>query len=381
MRTAAGATRWACVLGAFVSAAACSRNDAARPAGTPVSAVREPDSKVRAGPDLTEAPVIGADAGLEATWVVAGADGATFAGAIAPYLDAPVPAHPSNIAMWEANGLRVVRIPLGEWPALSAALQVSGASQRQWLGASGAWTEIVRGPDQPRGQIIALDAERVELGPGRLRLLSRCWLSPVPPEGSGDGSSSRAEFTVEVVPQLLERRPGATTLTQAPRTQDPIDQGLVFSRMRMLFRTRDNAEDRYAYLIVSERPDVDWRDAIADRPESDNPPVVVEARPSPGVGEVVRNGSGNPGSQAVRASTESGPPSAGPAGAGPQAPLLPTLGEALFAAALPPLDPEATPVVRRNVRAMLVLIPRAPGEYRLIPPAPVSTAGRDGRGP
>lgn len=384
MRTAADATRLACVLGAFVSAAACSRNDAARPTVAPISEVGDVETATRVGPDLTETPVIGAEAGLEATWVAASADGPTFAAAIAPYLDAPVPASASDLAMWESNGLRVVRVPLENWSALSAAIGVSGASQRQWLGASGRWTDIVRAPEEPRGQVIALDAERVELGPGRLRLLSRCWLSPVPPDGSG--SSARAEFTIEMVPQLLERRPAAVTLAETPRTRDPIDEGLVFARTRMGLRIRNGDESRFAYIVVSERPDVDWREQIADRPETDTPQEPAAPRPSPGVGEVVRNGSGDPGAAgASRGSAQSGSEAAGPGaaigrrGAGPAAPLLPTIGEALFAAPLPPTpttNPEATSTGRKTLRAVLVLIPRAPGEYRLFPASPASATAR-----
>lgn len=382
MRTAAVATRWACVLGAFVSVAACSRNGASRPAPATVSGVGEQEITNHAGPDLSESPVFGVGAGLEATWVTSSADGESFARAITPYLDAPVPADVSDLAMWEANGLRVVRVAVSDWPALSATLGISGASQRQWLGVNGRWTEIVSARDEPRGQVVALDAERVELGPGRLRLLGRCWLSPVAPDGSGSGEPASAEFTIELVPQLLERRPTAITLAQTPRTRDPIDEGLVFSRTRMRLRTRGDADGRVAYIVVSERPGVDWRELAAAPPESSTPPETEPTRPSPGVGEVVRNGSGEaptppaaPQATAAPASgsTAAGPGPSGARGAGPAAPLLPTLGEAMFASPLPPTrptGPDSAPKGRKDLRAVLVLIPRAPSQYRLFPAGP-----------
>jgi len=51
--------------------------------------------------------------------------------------------------------------------------------------------------------------------------------------------------------------------------------------------------------------------------------------------------------------------------AGPAAPALPTLGEALFATDMTPRDGAAAP--RRTSRSVLVLVPRVPGSYRLLP--------------
>jgi hypothetical protein len=287
--------------------------------------------------------------------------------------------------MWAANGLRMVRVPLKDWPEVSRALRIAGASQRQWLTASGTWTEIVRGPDRPRGQVVALDAERVELAPGRLRLLTRCWIAPVPPdasaergEGSAAASGSRAEFVIELVPQLQDQRSvagnaGMKAFTVEPKNRDAIEQGLVFSRMLMQMRVRSDVNGPYAYLVVSERPGADWRDAVGERPETDVAPESVGDRPAPGVGEVVRNGTSRPARGPVETpgAATAGPGGAsGGTGAGPDAPLLSTLGEALFAAAMPStkLNDEPEPV-RRTARSLLVLIPRVPSEYRVLPAA------------
>jgi hypothetical protein len=304
--------------------------------------------------------------------LASGADQAVFAAAITPYLYEAVPASRASLEMWAANGLRVVRVPLSDWGRVSEALQISGAAQRQWLTPTGGWTEIVRGPERPRGQVVALDAERVEVGPGRLRMLSRCWISPVP-----GARGTHAEFAVELVPQLHEQGGlGARmeSLTRGPRAQDPIEQGLLFDRMRMTLRVRDDAGGPFAYLVVSERPGLDWREAVGDRPESDAPPESDEEGPrsAPAVGEVVRGNTGR-GEAADSSGLPSTPGMAGPTGAGPQAPLLPTLGEAMFAAP----RPETTPArddeqsgSSRSTRAVLVLIPRVPSGYRMLPSVP-----------
>jgi hypothetical protein len=350
-------------------ASGCARNKKAEPL---------PDI-IPAAADLTQPPVVAADAGLEATWVGSSAERAAFAAAITPYLYEAVPASREAQEMWAANGLRVVRVPLSEWPQVSSALQISGAAQRQWLAVTGAWTEIVRGADRPRGQVVALDAERVELGPGRLRMLSRCWIAPVP----GD-RGTQAEFAVELVPQLYEQAGVASkigSLTHAPRAQDPIEQGLLFDRMRLTLRVRGDAGGPYAYLVVSERPGVDWREAVGDRPESDEPIEEENGpRPAPAVGEVVRGGAGR--SDAAEVASGSGGSSggavAGPTGAGPQAPHLPTLGESLFSAPQPATTATGENEERaekRSTRAVLVLIPRVPSGYRMLPSAPAPAVG------
>lgn len=348
----------------------CARQ-ARQPAASVPTEVSEFSS---ASPDLTVPPVTAAESGVEATLLLATAPPTEFAQALLPYLDTLPDVSPTALASAEANGLRLVRLPLSEWPRVAEKLRLTGAAQRLWLPDRGEWTEIMRGPDRAssRGQVIALDAERLELPAGRLRLLARCWLTPIAP-GELTGSSSnepRAELRIELIPQLQDvnataRQRDEFLIDAPPRASRPIEQGMTFPRLTLNMRARHEPTAPWICLAVAERPGVDWRQLAAPRPESteDEEPE----RPTPAVGQVVRSGDRR------RSEPESRDSGSAMGGAGPSAADLPTLGEALFGgAALSDTDGGA----RGGPRVVLVLTPRVPAAFNLLaPPAAPPPAG------
>lgn len=343
--------------------------------------------------DLSEAPVLsapgrgglGIEAGLEVGLVASTADRREIAVALAPYLDDLSTVDAELRGLWDANGLRVARVPLSAWPEVSGRLKLSGATQRQWMSPASGWVEIVRGPERPRGQTIALDAERLELPPGRLRMLARCWSTPAAP-GGGDGAAPNptavnAQLVVELLPQHAESESTAKSLRLSEprgRGQDPLDAGLAFSRLLLRFTVRgsDPAAEQagHVILLIPERPGVDWR-AFAEG-ESDSVGESMGGATAdsgavvPRVGEVVRGTSkplasgsrlsGSPGGDAWTAGDFGD-------GAGPIAPTVPTLGESLFGIERGPVSADGEQREPTGARALVVLVPRVPAAFRLLP--------------
>lgn len=231
---------------------------------------------VRDGP-----PVARSDAGLEIVVFGTTAGSPRFAEVLGSYVDRPLPLPRELESLWSEHGVRIVSVPLNDVPAIIEALQSSGsaigARERQWLGQAYGWTEAVRGPAIMRPTTVALDAERIQLESGALRLLVRGWLEPVPPPvGLPVGAMSpspvvagaqsnpitppqdpTAALRVEFVPQHLEAAPRASDQPFAApgkASLDPIAQGLVFTR---LYTKAQMSPDR-ALLVFAERPGVTW---------------------------------------------------------------------------------------------------------------------------
>jgi hypothetical protein len=335
-------------------------------------------------PVITATPIVGAEAGLEVLSWSSGVDEATFAKALLPYAESLAPVSSEMEAFYRAHGLRLLSIPKSEVDAIVATLGM-GATQRQWLGQAVVWTEASRGPALGASQVVALDAERIRLGGGALRLLTRSWLEPIPAERAG--AEPRAVLRMDLVLQHLDdeaRAQREDPLNVRTPVGGPEDQGLLFSR---LFARMSLAGDR-AIIIVSERPGVDWANPPIDETSANTP---SEARPAPKVGEVVRSGSRAKDStpspetrkkhvvesdtegwrpKPVAQESQSAPvapaeprtatPPTTPDGlfpVGPRAPRVPTLGEAMLG--------------RSGSRRMIVIfLPRVPEKFELLGTGP-----------
>jgi hypothetical protein len=353
-RTAAAAA--ACALG-FFGIAGCK----ARPPAEGVIAPAEFDP----GPVVRQT-----DVGLEVyTWLTEASE-EDLGRALREFPPAPV--QPELVELWRQYGLRIIAVPVDRLSPLSGRLRISRSTQRQWLGQATTWTEVVSSPSLSRPTTIALDAERLRLPPGRLRLLTRSWLVPVSPESPRDARTDDqapdAALTIELVPQHREDRALAerTGLTLEMPTLDPADEGQVFTRLLARMTVRAGG----AFVIVSERPGVDWTAGSTPASEQDRAvaggatstraeqPGVQPAEPAPApkLGEVVRGKAFAPGAGATasaRSAPDAAEDGAEPAqDVGPAIPTVPTLGEMLMPA--------------RPQRGVLVLVPRVPERYRLL---------------
>ncbi len=181
----------------------------------------------------------------------------------------------------------MISLPIEDASALVSKLQTGGGSQRQWLGQAYSWTEAARGNEFGSGRIVALDAERIRLPAGTLRLLVRSWVEPIPPEPrvgmvSGESGSESdlpgAILRVEMLPQHRELRADTSRENPLAIREPKIDaegQGLLFSRLY----ARMSVPAGRAVLILAERPGANWR-RIAQQPDpSTSPPAPVAETP------------------------------------------------------------------------------------------------------
>ncbi len=250
-----------------------------------LAAACSPQGKQAAIPSSNAAqtsPAVGADAGLEVTTFISGVSQHDLATTLMPYADQPLPISHELEDLWSAHGLRMVSLPIEDANALVSKLQTGGGSQRQWLGQAYAWTEAAHGNEFGSGRIVALDAERIRLSAGMLRLLVRSWVEPVPPEprvgivsgeGGTPGDVPGAILRVEMVPQHRESRPDTSRDNPLAIREPKIDaetQGLLFSRLY----ARMSVPAGRAVLILAERPGANWR-RIAQQPDPSVQPLAT----------------------------------------------------------------------------------------------------------
>ena len=212
--------------------------------------------------------------GLEViTWVSA-ADDRALAQALAPHTQPPPGMDRKLARLWADNGLRLIALPSDQVAPVQAALSVGpGSVHTQWLGQAFNWTPLVVGPALPPATLIATDADRLRLPAGALRVLTRCWLAPVPEsQVAGESGSPRAVLRIELLPQHHEAPDSADALITRT-TLSATDEGLVFSRLAASIAARPGA----AYLLLAEDPSVDWSDPEPMGEVGPRPPTIGEA--------------------------------------------------------------------------------------------------------
>ena len=288
-----------------------------------IAGCSRPAPQAPPAPDAVSPVVRGARAGLELhIWAIRdagpaaealGAPGA-LGKALGSWFEAPGAVSAGDRELWASNGLRLVSVPLSRVGEIQSALGSPGAIQRQWLGEHPEWMELVRGPQSPR-QVVRLDSGLMTLDVGRLRLLGRCWVSPrLPRSGAEPLAEVRVDLAVQHQGPVRSR--SLRELVDRPQRTPIEEAGVVFSRFVLELGLGGDE----ALLIVPERPEADWSGGSAS--SADDP------APAPG-------GSGL---------------------AGPPAPRLPTLGEAMLWS-----DAGAA----RPVRVIIALIPRLPDRLEL----------------
>jgi hypothetical protein len=267
-------------------------------------------------------PVVrGAEAGLEARlWVVENGGGAL--GRALRGFRPPAAAKSAAVELWRRNGFRVLEVPLDRLDDVRQQLPTIGPLHQQWLGLLPEWVEVVKGARLGDRRRVAMDNGLAELGPGRLRLVSRCWAAPRV-GAEPDGSAAGAVLRLEVMPELEMDGPTdrlQRLLAGGPQRPTAGLEGIAFDRMLLSLAVSDAT----AIVIVAEDPTLDWAAPGEGRPES-----IGEAR-----GQGVEFG--------------------------PQPPLTPTLGELM-------LTSLALPESAGDARIVVVLVPRVPHRFELLP--------------
>jgi hypothetical protein len=269
-------------------------------------------SKVFLEDDMLSAAVRGGDNGLELRWWVCSDRGDEIARVMAPYIDQPTPFGGELADRWRENGLRLVRVPLDDMLTLRRELPLLGRVDRHWLGQIPRWTELLQGDTIASDRPLYFQGRRASMETGRLRLLARAWTAP-----TLYGPRLRVDLTLQHVPQTMPFLPGFDAL-DAPSRLPAEMRGEVFTELT----ANMTLDPGYAYLIIPEDPMHTWTSSGAMRPAAWFD-----------WGEI----------------------------AGPPAPPLPTLGEAL-------LTTMGMANTRdRELRAIVMLVPRTPDRFALLP--------------
>lgn len=313
--------------------------------------------------------VRGSQNGMEMMWWGVLAGPRELAELFSPFLVDGPKLDARTSTLWRANGLRLVCVPIDRIDSLRQALPQSGGSQRQWLGQVAEWTDLIHGTGWADVQPVEMDNGRLDLGPGRMRVLLRCWTIPVPGNEAGEEvhSAMRAELLlqhqekVRVDPAALYSRPSKVT--------DPVDEGLVFNRLALNVTLPAD----HALLVVPESPEIDWR-ALAQIPleefkreqaalaETRQPTDPLEGSERAGVGQVFRERAARRDRGAASLKVDK------PGPFDPAEETSRTLGELL-------LTPNGSRLQtgiadRAPARSILVLVPRIPGRFVFETPAP-----------
>jgi len=196
----------------------------------------------------------GAEAGFDfETWFVAdpakGASGpglVSIAEAVAPYEGLPVPLVTGSRSIAGANGMRVVSIPTEMIAALRNGVALAGPVTRRGSGEMASWTPVIAGPPFEGPIRLGLDSGALRLADsGRMRLLARGWLAPLPEGLGGEGAlvPEAAAMYLELVPQFVQEDAGREPedALDAPPELDakaPVEEGTPFPRLRMALMLR-----------------------------------------------------------------------------------------------------------------------------------------------
>lgn len=279
------------------------------------SSTTPPPHAGSAGADYISPVIRGAENGLEMHWWIVEGSPELLREAVGGYVGAPCGVPDATRDELALSGLRLVRVPLSELAALREALPVRGRTDRKWLGQAPWWVEALRGA--LTGETFALQHGRlISLPSGRLRVLARAWTAP--------GPVMRADVAIQHLPRLTELLPNLAP-GDAARSLEPQKQGPVFEETLMSLEM----DEGYAYLLVCDSPDARWP---GEEPVID--PLTATYAPPVPMDEGV---------------------------CGPPTTALPSLGERLLRRAATPLTNE------RSMTAVVVLAPRLPERYALLP--------------
>jgi len=190
--------------------------------------------------DLRAPVVYGGDNGLEVrSWIVA-----LSPAEIGTILEERLAGTPPALSQaveerWGGEGLRMVRIPLGEFGTLSEALSRPTTRNTHWLGRTGNWTEIARGIAWKTPRPVLVRGEWVALPRGDVRLLARAWTTP---------TLERPRMQVELALQHFERgRAGRIEdVFSAAEIRAVETEGLLFRDLSL----QAGLETGYVYLIA-----------------------------------------------------------------------------------------------------------------------------------
>ncbi|MFO0861294.1 MAG: hypothetical protein U0570_12125 [Phycisphaerales bacterium] len=239
-----------------------------------------------------------------------------------PYEKAESPLDPRTLKRLRDSGLRVVVVPSDDLDRIAANLKFRGAIEAQASRDRSEWSIFVASKGSQSFTTIRSADGNLVLGSGELRLLGRAWVAPGP---SIEGKFP-AVLRVELMGRHVEEKNTAAKLEDAlrPQVKRPVEtEGIPLPALDASFQLNRGQ----SLVIIPEYPDVDWT-------RESRLPNYIEKEPET-TAEI--NEALNPN--------------------GPIAPDVPTLGHGLLS--------DATFGAKPRKRAILVLVPKLPAEFRL----------------
>ena len=307
--------------------------------------------------------IVGPDAvGVEAHWWLAEQTSRSIAHALAPHAantQTNTPLAPSRDT-WREDGFRVTIVPFEALDAIIAAVPPQREWQRKWLGRAERWDAVISGRSLAPTQPVLFDGRPVAPGAGTPRLLARAWPEPAFP----DAAAMRIELAVQL------ERPGDSPrfALEAPTSlASQADQGPLFEGLTLSVAVPAG----HAIAITAAPPTEDWT-SIAQHaaqttrtpPRPDIPQPETIATPSDAARALdqlidqfeATNANNNPDDSAT------------PNPLGPEPEPVRTLGETMLTLRTPS---------QRSLAAVIILIPRLPDTFQLLPvprdePAPAN---------
>jgi hypothetical protein len=205
-------------------------------------------------------------------------DRADIESLLAPYLDRPVPMSAELLDRWRASGFRIVAVPIADLERLQAACRSVGQMQRQWLGDVTDWTDAVRGPTLVTRRAVTLDDGVMNMEPGQLRLLVRCWAVPA---GQGPDGATPA-IHLDIAPRHDPLVPERDRMLAAAGVQQNA-QPHFLARLAASLIVREET----ALVFIPEKPSADWKSPTPTTIETERGPFGPIPAAPPSLGEVM----------------------------------------------------------------------------------------------
>lgn len=177
--------------------------------------------------------------------------------------------------LWQRNGIRAFVMLDAAADALLTNFERVGAEQRTQLPEAQRWTPLLAGSGWSGDRIIQMHDGRLPLGSGRLRMLSRFWWEP-----TIAGGEVRTRLRLEIAIQHETRRS-----SQAPLTLPGVDDQTEESRGPILWSVAAGValSAGESLVLVPESPARDWArvraQETAPRPEVREPDLAGPAAP------------------------------------------------------------------------------------------------------
>lgn len=240
-----------------------------------------------------------------------------------PFDQAESPIDKRTLTRLSNSGLRALVVPTDSLDLLASQLHFDGKIEKQAARERTDWSVFVAGKAW-NGFVTLRSADgNMELRAGQLRLIGRGWIAP----GRIENSTIPAVLRVEIAGRHVEQASGYSQFEEMLKPQSQRSKetdGLPLDALKLSIELKADQ----SLVLLSEDPDLDWADAarlsnyIEKEPEANEETDAAK-------------------SQKV----------------GPAVPKTSTLGHALLTDALFQFEPRH--------RAILVIVPRVPAEFRL----------------